>query len=60
MRLEKYSEDIANLVIRYAEDIKNDPLLSHVMDVEIVSLKLNQMATEMVNQYIDKDFSIDF
>ncbi|THA00098.1 nucleotidyl transferase AbiEii/AbiGii toxin family protein [Rodentibacter pneumotropicus] len=46
-RLRTFSQDPDKLVSAYSEDIKADPLLNKIMDVDTISLELNEIAEKL-------------
>ncbi|MGX2949200.1 nucleotidyl transferase AbiEii/AbiGii toxin family protein [Frederiksenia canicola] len=46
-RLKAFAQDPDKLVSAYSEDIQADPLLNKIMDVETVSLELNELSNSL-------------
>lgn len=58
-RLKTFAQDPDKLVSAYSEDIQADPLLNKIMDVETVSLELNELSKDLYSSILLQEISTE-
>lgn len=58
-RLKIFAQDPDKLVSAYSEDIQADPLLNKIMDVETVSLELNELSKDLYSSILLQEISTE-